>query len=113
MCAKADEHLRALYGSTMRVLQSHGVLDTFGVGAMQTFRMDSNGWPVPANSPSSSHYARHRLSRRAFIGGAAAAAGGASLGSGLLWPTAGSAAPVSSRAPKPTTATVVINGLTF
>jgi len=52
-------------------------------------------------------------SRRAFIGGAAAAATGASLGSGLLWPSAGSAAAHSSRAPKPTTATFTLMGLTF
>jgi len=36
----------------------------------------------------SSHYDRHGLSRRAFAGGAAAAAAGPSLGSGLLWPVA-------------------------
>jgi|SRR5438067_10359098 len=79
---------------------------------MQPFRMDSSGWPGSPNSLSSSHYARHRLSRRAFIGGAAAATG-ASLGSGLLWPAAGSATTLSKRAPKPTTATTTINGVAF
>ncbi len=88
-------------------------LDRFGVGIMQLFRMDSSGWPLPPNSLSSSHHARHRPSRRAFIGGAAAAATGASLGSGLLWPAAGSAAAHSNRAPKPTTNAVTINGVTF
>jgi hypothetical protein len=80
---------------------------------MQLFGMDSSGWPLPVNSLSSSHHARHMPSRRAFIGGAAAAAAGASLGSGLLWPAAGSAATRSNRAPKPTTNAVTINGVTF
>ena len=52
-------------------------------------------------------------SRRAFIGGTAAAATGATLGSGLLWPAAGSAAARSNRAPKPTTNAVTISGVTF
>ena len=47
---------------------------------METFGMDSSGWPVAPGSGSSSHFARHGLSRRGFIGGAAAAAAGASLG---------------------------------
>jgi hypothetical protein len=79
---------------------------------MQQFRMDSSERPVPPSSLSSSHYARHRLSRRALIGGAAAATG-ASLGSGLLWPAAGLATPLSSSAPRPTTATTTINGVAF
>jgi hypothetical protein len=79
---------------------------------MQALRMVSSDWPVPFNSESSSHYDRHRISRRAFIGGAAAATG-ASLGSGLLTPAAGSAASLSGRAPRPTTATTTINGITF
>jgi hypothetical protein len=81
---------------------------------MQAFRMDSSGWPIPPDSMSSSHYARHMLSRRAFVGGAAAAATGASLGSGLLWPAAASAKPLrASAAPRPTTATTTINGVSF
>ena len=57
---------------------------------MKAFGMDSGGWPVAPGSESS-HYARHGLSRRAFIGGPAAAAAGPSLGSELLWPVAASA----------------------
>jgi hypothetical protein len=79
---------------------------------MEAFGMDSSGRPVAPGSESS-HYARHGLSRRAFIGGPAAAAAGPSLGSGLLWPAAGSAAAHSNRAPKPTTNAVTINGVTF
>jgi len=79
---------------------------------MQVFRMDSSGWPVPSGSPSSLHHARHRLSRRAFIGGAAVTTG-ATLGSGLLWPTAGLATSFSSPPPKPTPATTDVNGVDF
>ncbi len=80
---------------------------------MPQFRLDSGGWPVSSSSPSSSHHARHALSRRAFIGSTAAATG-ASMGSGLLWPAAGSAASASRQAaPKPTSATVTINGTAF
>ena len=79
---------------------------------MQSFRIDSSEWPGPSFSPSSAHYARHRLSRRAFIGGAAAATG-VTVGSGLLWPAAGSAAAHRNRAPKPTTAKFKVNGITF
>ena len=79
---------------------------------METFRIDSSEWPGPAFSPSSEHHARHNLSRRAFIGGAAAATG-ATVGSGLLWPAAGSAAAHPNRAPKPTVATLKVGGKTF
>src|SRR6516164_11042620 len=79
---------------------------------MQSFRIDSSEWPGPSFSPSSDHYARHRLSRRAFIGGAAAVTG-VTVGSGLLWPAAGSAAAHRNRAPKPTTAKIKLGGKTF
>jgi hypothetical protein len=81
---------------------------------MQASRLDSSGWSVPSGLLSS-HHARHGLSRRAFIGGTAAAAAGASLGSGLLWPAAGSATSLSGhgRLPRPTTATTTINGVDF
>jgi hypothetical protein len=78
---------------------------------MEAFRVDSSGWPVPPSSKSSPHYARHGLSRRAFIGGAAAA--GASLGSGLLWPAAASAGSFSVPPPRPTPATTTVNGVAF
>src|SRR5690348_17796106 len=85
-----------------------------GVGTMQAIQMDSSGWPVP-DALSSSHHARHAFSRRAFIGGTAAAAAGASLGSGLLWPATGSAASLSGRGrlPRPTTATTTVGGVDF
>jgi len=79
---------------------------------MQPFRIDGSEWPGPAFSVSSAHYARHRLSRRTFIGGAAAATG-VTVGSGLLWPAAGSAAAHRNRAPKPTTAKLKVGGKTF
>jgi hypothetical protein len=79
---------------------------------MQSSRIDSSGWPGLDFSASSAHYARHSLSRRGFIGGAAAATG-VTVGTGLLWPTAGSAAARPNRAPKPTTAKIKVNGITF
>jgi len=84
-----------------------------GVVTMEAFGVDSTGWPVPPGSGSSSHYARHGLSRRALIGGAAAVAAGASLGSGLAWPAAASAAGFSVPPPRPTPATTTVNGVAF
>jgi hypothetical protein len=81
--------------------------------AVKAFGMDSSGWPVPPGSDSSSHYARHGFSRRAFIGGAAVAATGASLGGGLLWPTAASAAARPIPLPRPTPATTTVNKVAF
>jgi hypothetical protein len=79
---------------------------------MQSLRMDSSEWPDPSYSLSSLHYARHRLSRRAFIGGAAVATG-AALGSGLLPATAASATSRSSAAPRPTPTTLTVEGIDF
>ena len=78
---------------------------------MPAFRTDSSGWPVPFDAMSSSHYARHGFSRRAFIGGTAVATG-AALGSGLLSPAA-SLAWNRRPVPKPTTAIIPIEGLDF
>jgi len=78
---------------------------------MQAFHADSSGQPVAFGSISSSHHARHGFSRRAFIGGAAAATG-ATLGSGLLSPAA-ALAWQSQPAPKPTTGVTTINGVDF
>jgi hypothetical protein len=80
---------------------------------MQAFDMDSSGWPGVPGSGSSSHYARHGPSRRAFIGGAAAVTAGASLGTGLVWPAAASAAPFSVPPPRPTPNTTTVNGVGF
>ncbi len=80
---------------------------------MEAFGIDSGGWPVAPGSQSSSHFAWHGLSRRAFMGGAAAAAAGASLGSGLLWPAAASAGSFSIAPPRPTPATTTVNGVAF
>jgi len=79
---------------------------------MHEFRTDSTGSPVKFDSLLSSHYARHGFSRRAFIGGAAAATG-ATLGSGLLSPAVGLAGSHSHPAPRPTTAVFTIEGLDF
>jgi hypothetical protein len=79
---------------------------------MQSLRIDSSGWPASSYSLSSLHYARHRLSRRAFIGGAAAATG-AALGSGLFSATAASATSHSNAAPRPTPTTLTVEGIDF
>ena len=79
---------------------------------MQASGMDSSGWPVAPGSESS-HHARHGFSRRAFIGGTAAAAAAASLGSGLLWPAAASARSFSVPPPRPSPATTEVNGVDF
>jgi hypothetical protein len=82
---------------------------------MDTFGIDSSKWPVTPGALLSSHHTQHGLSRRTFIGGAAAAAAGASLGSDLLWPAAGSAASLSHRGrlPRPTTAVLTVAGIDF
>ena len=77
---------------------------------MHAFHTDSGGSPVPFGALSS-HYARHGFSRRAFVGGAAAATG-AALGSGLLSPAA-ALAWSSQPAPKPTTAVTTVGGVSF
>src|SRR5882672_2781767 len=90
-----------------------GLARLWGAVAMEAFGMDSSGWPVPPGSKPPSHFARHGLSRRAFIGGTAAAAAGASLGSGLLWPAAASAGSFSVPPPRPAPATTTVNGVAF
>ena len=82
-----------------------------GVWIMQAYHTDSSGSPVPFDSILSPHHARHGFSRRAFVGGAAAATG-AALGSGLLSPAA-ALAWNSQAAPKPTTGVNNINGINF
>lgn len=79
---------------------------------MREFRMDSTGSPVRFDALSSSHCARHGLSRRAFIGGTAAATG-VTLGSGLLSPAVGLAGSHSHPVPRPTTAVSNIEGVDF
>ena len=93
------------------VLQSRGVFGSALGEAMQEFQINSTGSPVTLGSLPSSHYARHRFSRRTFIGGAAAATG-ATLGSGLLSP-ATALAGHGQPAPKPTTAVTTVNGIDF
>jgi hypothetical protein len=109
---KTDEHLAASVRVNDAVLQSQAVFGSALGGTMHEFRMDSTGSPAPFDSLVSSHHARHGLSRRAFIGGAAAATG-ATLGSGLLSPAAGLAGSHSHPAPKPTTGVTTIEGIDF
>jgi len=58
------------------------------------------------------HHARHRLSRRAFMGSAAGLAATA-VGTGLLRPGAAFGARRPNSAPKPTTSVLSFNGVDF
>ncbi len=73
--------------------------------------VESAGLPGPRQPQPSSHHARHLLSRRAFLGGAAGVSA-AVVGTGLLGPTAAFAAKPNG-APRATTTTQSLNGLTF
>jgi hypothetical protein len=72
--------------------------------------LDTTHWAIPPPSEIVSHHARHLLSRRAFLGSMAGAAG-AAVGTGLLPGTA--LAKQSNPAPRPTKNTVMLNGVTF
>jgi len=78
---------------------------------MRSFAWDSTKWPHSPADKLTSHHARHGLSRRAFIGSMAGVAG-AAIGGGLL-PGGVLAAKPSNSAPKPTSSTVTLNGVTF
>lgn len=77
---------------------------------MRSPMFDSTQWDIPPPSLDHSHHVHHALSRRAFIGSMAGAAG-AAVTEGLL--------PVSALAqsadtgPKPSTNAITINGVTF
>jgi hypothetical protein len=69
--------------------------------------------PVRRREPGASdRHLRHAVSRRAFIAGGAGAAGVA-LGAGMLEPLTVRAGRAANPAPKPTTSTVTLNGVTF
>lgn len=78
---------------------------------MRPLVLDPTKWPIRAPTELASHHVRHALSRRAFMGSMASAAG-AAMGVGLL-PTGVLAGKPSSSAPKPTANTVVVGGTTF
>src|SRR5262249_8808456 len=91
---------------------AHAVDDgeTLGGGHMHLPRGD-----VPSMSPRPAvahRHARHALSRRAFMSGAASAVGVAA-GAGLLRPTTSGAVRKSTSAPKPTANVLSLNGLDF
>ena len=80
---------------------------------MRAFDLDSLRLPIPTQVLHAGHHERHRLSRRAFMGGAAGITGTA-LGAGLLGPAVAAAAPPSSSAfPKPTTNVMSLGGVDF
>jgi len=78
---------------------------------MRPLRLNAQQWVIPPDTALVSHHARHALTRRAFIGSMAAAAG-AAVGVGLI-PAVVRAGNPSSTAPVPTSNTTVIGGKTF
>jgi hypothetical protein len=72
---------------------------------------DSAHWAIPPPTQLASHHAHHYLSRRAFLGSMAGAAG-AAVGAGLL-PTSVLASQGSNATPKPTTNVFSVGGLDF
>ena len=81
-----------------------------GVMLMASHVFDSSQWAIPPPSEIVSHHAHHLLSRRAFIGSMAGAAG-AAVGAGLIPSTV--LAKESNPAPKPTTNVFTLNGVGF
>jgi hypothetical protein len=73
-------------------------------------RYDSTNWAMPPPSAIPSHHTHHHISRRAFLGSVAGAAG-AAVGAGLL-PTS-VLAKTTNAAPKPTTNQLTVNGVNF
>ena len=79
---------------------------------MRSFELDLTRLPVGAQSGFAAHHARHRVSRRAFIGGAAGVGAGV-VGTSLLGPARAFGAPKANAAPKPTTNVTSLNGVDF
>jgi hypothetical protein len=81
---------------------------------MRTFQMDSARLAAlrQAQRHTGDRHIRHRLSRRAFLGGTAGAAA-ATVGAGLFRPMGALAAQPFNAAPKPTTSVMHINGVDF
>jgi hypothetical protein len=73
-------------------------------------RYDSTHWAMPPPSAITSHHTHHHMSRRAFLGSVAGAAG-AAVGASLL-PTS-VLAKTANAAPRPTTNQTNINGVNF
>jgi hypothetical protein len=88
-----------------------GPLFSSGGDAMRPFTTDPGKWSLPSPPDVGSHHIRHVLSRRAFMGTMAGAAG-AAVGAGLI-PGAALAGAPSNPTPKPTTNTFMLNGVTF
>lgn len=79
---------------------------------MRSLNLDSLGPDVArAGGMQGHHHHQHALSRRAFIGTMAGAAG-AAVGASLL-PTAALAGKPANSAPKPTASQFTLNGVTF
>jgi hypothetical protein len=79
---------------------------------MRTYQMDTARLAELQALRAPDHHVKHVLSRRAFLGGTAGVTA-ATVGTGLLRPTAAFAAKPLNPAPKPTTAVLNIGGTDF
>src|ERR1700694_3172126 len=79
---------------------------------MPSHSLNTRQWVIPPGPGLVSHHARHALSRRAFMGTLAGAAG-AVLGAGLLPTTVLAEGGRRNATPKPTANTVTIGGVAF
>jgi hypothetical protein len=73
---------------------------------------DTSHWAIPPPKQIVSHHAHHFLSRRAFLGSMAGAAG-AAVGAGLFPTTVLADERRSNAAPKPTAFQTTLNGVAF
>src|SRR4029077_5826401 len=73
-------------------------------------RYDSTHWAMPPPSALPSHHTHHHISRRAFLGSVAGAAG-AAVGAGLL--PVSVLAKTHNAAPRPTANQTTVNGVSF
>ena len=78
---------------------------------MRSSILDMSLWANPPPTGQLSHHVRHVFSRRTFLGSVAGVAG-ATLGAGLF-PANVLAAKSRNAAPKPTSNTTTLNGVTF
>jgi len=78
---------------------------------MRSSILDMSQWANPPPTGQLSHHVRHVFSRRTFLGSVAGVAG-ATLGAGLF-PANVLAAKSRNAAPKPTSNTTTLNGVTF
>ena len=98
-------------GLSLPAVRPPGRRSCEGESVMRAFAMDSANFDA-LRPGVADHHARHRLSRRAFMGSAAGLAATA-VGTGLMRPGVAFGARKPSSAPKPTTNVLSFNGVDF